>query len=262
MRKAIRTAVICVAASVLAFAADDLKITYRTETKQMMTSKGSQVDYHSERYSLTKNDGEKKDTLVDYQSLVFYGIDHKKKVISRMTLEDILRATDLTAANLEKDSSKAEKAKNMVKSIFGETAVVSVKKVGTEQVAGRNCEKWDIAYGKLSCRASVDPSLVLPVDPEMLEKANKLNNGALLANPMLGKVFGEFYDAMYSIKGIRLKSEAVMPVGPMTTRVFKEATEVVVGPVPASLFDLPKGYKEEDAGKKLLEDLQKELDKK
>jgi len=259
MHKAIRTAVVCVAASVLAFAADDLKITYRTETKQMMTSKGAQVDYHSARYSLSKNDGEKKDTLIDYQSLVMYGIDHKKKVISKMTAEDILKAIDLMAAKLEEDSSKAEKVENMVKSLFGEPTDVSVKKVGTEQVAGRNCEKWDIAYGKLSCKASADPSLALPVDPETLEKANKLNYGAQMANPLLGKVLGKFYDAMYGIKGVRLKSEVVMPIGPMTTRAFKEATEVVLGPVPTSVFELPKGYKEEDAGKKLLADLEKQL---
>jgi hypothetical protein len=66
---------------------------------------------------------------------------------------------------------------------------------------------------------------------------------------------------MSSVKGIQLKSEVVMPIGLITVRTFKEATEVVAGPIPASMFELPKGYREEDAGKKRLANLDKRLSK-
>ena len=246
MRKAILTAVVCVAASVLAFAADDLKITYRTETKAMMTSsKGTAVEYHSARYKLTKDAGAERDTLIDFGAFVTYLIDHKKKVVRRMALEDLQKATELIAAK-RKDKKDG-----------GEKTEVVVKKVGAEKIAGRTCEKWEITAGKASCKASADPSLLPPVDPDALKKAATMLNGGSLA--MLGNDLGKFFEAMQSIKGIQLKSEQVIPAGPITARSFKEATEVVVGPVPASLFELPKGYQEEDTGKKLLADLEKSL---
>jgi len=245
--------------------AQGLKITYRTEAKMLLvTSKGTEVEYHSEHYMLAKNDKEKRDMLLDYRDFATYDIDHKKKTIGKTALEDTLRAVELVtakAAELEKDSAKAEKADKAMKRFFGEAAELAVKKVGTEQIAGRNCEKWDIALGKFSCRASADPSLA-PPNPDALEKANKLKSGVLLAYPMLGKTLGKFFDAIYSIKGIQLKSEVVMTFGPMTARMSKEATELEQGPIPASVFELPKGYKEEDAGKKMLADLEKSLNKK
>jgi hypothetical protein len=67
---------------------------------------------------------------------------------------------------------------------------------------------------------------------------------------------------MNSVEGVQMKSEVVMPIGPITIRTYKEATEVAVGPLPASLFELPKGYKQEDTGKKMLADLEKKLGRK
>jgi hypothetical protein len=265
MPKAILSVFLCIAAPLLAIGAlgaQDLKISYRTESKTLTTSKGAQVEYHSARCMLTKNDKEKKDTLVDYGDFSVFEIDHKKKTIGKTTLEDIQKAMDLVAAKMEEMSDRDGATAQAMKDLFGgEDAAVTVTSAGTEQVAGRDCEKWEIALDKFSAMISADKSLAPPASPDALEMAKRLKGGALLANPALGRTFGRFFDAMNSVEGVQLKSEVVMPIGPMTIRSFKEATEVEVGPLPASLFELPKGYKQEDAGKKMLAGLGKKLGK-
>jgi len=270
MQKTIRAALLCIAASALALAAQDVKIAYRTESKTIMTeskavmaeSKGTQVEYHSKRYMLTKDDKEKRDTLIDYSGFVAYAIDHKKKVIGKTALEDVIKAIDLAAAELEGIGGNDEMIKSVMKSLFGEEkTAAAVKKVGTERIAGRNCEKWDITLGKFSCKVSADPSLVPPANPDALEKVKKLKGSALLTNPMMGKTFGKFFDAMQNIKGVQLKSDVVTSIGPITTRESREATAVEQGPIPASLFELPN-YRQEDVGKKMVADLEKGLKKK
>jgi len=101
---------------------------------------------------------------------------------------------------------------------------------------------------------------VLPTPQDALEKVQNSEVTAVLAVPMVNKTLGKFFEEMCKIKGIQLKSEVVMDMGIITTRSFKEATEVVIGPIPASVFELPKGYEEQDAGKKELDVGKKELD--
>jgi hypothetical protein len=261
-KKAIWIALACAAA--LALAAQDMKISYRVENKALTTSKGTLVEYHSARYGLIRDDKAKKDTLVDYGDFATYEIDHKKKVIGKTTHEDVLRAADL-AADWLKDGlgGNEEKRRQIAKKLFGEDAEVFVENVGSEQIAGRTCEKWEITLGGFACRASHDPSLALPAPQDAMARPGEMGSySALLSDPVLGKAIGRFLDAVKGLEGVPLKSEVVVPIGPITMRMFKEATEVELGPIPESVFELPKGYREEDAGKKMLADLEKKLGKK
>jgi hypothetical protein len=56
-------------------------------------------------------------------------------------------------------------------------------------------------------------------------------------------------EELAKIQGTALKTRTVLPmVGELTT----EATEVKEGPIPATAFALPEGYKTEDLGQKML----------
>jgi hypothetical protein len=264
-KRAPRAVLVCIAASFLAFGAQDLKISYRTENKALLTSRGIHVEYHSARRMLIKRDNGK-DILVDYVDFATYEIDHRKKAIGKTTLDDKLKAMNLMAARLGDGSGGGGGmvgwALNGLLGELGDDDNATVRSAGAERVAGRNCEKWEIALGRFSYRASADPSLVLPAPPDALERSRKLRGGALLANPKLARAFGKLFDAANGIKGVQLKTEAVVPLGPITMRNYREATEVELGPIPESVFDLPKGYRVEDAGKKMLADLEKELGRK
>jgi hypothetical protein len=257
MKKTIPMVFLCVAASFLpskALGAQDLKIAYQFKAKAMkiISMSGAHVEYHSARYKLTKNVKGglgRGDILVDYGDLAEYEIDHKKKVIGRTAHEDRLKAAELNA-KLEEGSETFQKSE---KQLGVKDAKLTVKKVGQEQVAGRDCEKWEASLGKIKAKISTDPSLALPAPLDALKRLRDSEGDDPLS---------ELFDAVRGIKGVEMKSEIVMPIGPITIRLFREATEVAVGPLPASVFELPKDYSMEDAGKKALAELEEDLAKK
>jgi hypothetical protein len=272
VKKVPRAALACLAAlaaSSLALGASDLKISYRTENKALVTSRGAHVEYQSARRMLIRWDGGKRDVLVDYVDFATYEIDHKKKVIGRTTQEDRQKAAELMAARMAEGGSMPGMmgwmgwaVNTLIGELGDEDADPAVKNVGVERVADRSCEKWAITLKKYSYNVSADPSLALPAPPDALERSRRQRGAALLSNPKLGKVLGKFFDAANAVDGVQLRTEAVVPIGPVTVRMLREATEVAVGPIPASVFELPKGYVMEDAGKKRLAELEKSLAKK
>jgi hypothetical protein len=259
MRRTLQTALIFLAVSAASLMAGDIKITYNTETKMGLTQKGTEVVYYSARYQRTNNEKEKKDNLVDYKSLTSYEIDHKKKVVTKFTFEDMLKLMELMA---EAETEDGEKVSDVAGKMLGGKGgdKLSVERKGAEVVAGRNCEKWKISIGGHAFDASADPTLVPPIPQADLQKASKLAGGAMTA--VMGKSYLDIQEEMTKIKGIHLKTAMQTKMGPMTVRTNRVATDVVEGPIPASVFELPKGYKEVDGGKKLLEDMKKQMKKK
>ena len=238
--------------------AGDLKITAKTETKMGLTSKSTDVSYLSERYQRTNNEKDKKDTLFDYSTFTRYEIDHKKKVIAKITLDDMQKAMDMAAKALaESDDGSGEKIMKMLGVKDGSAPIVN--KTGKDVVVGKACDKWNITLGEMKYSASACPGLTSPVPLEAKKKAVALGGGTMLT--MLGDPFMKLLNEMEKIEGLHLKSEMLVPLGPMTVRVSREAMEIIEGSIPASVFELPKGYKEVDAGKKMLEDMEKQLAK-
>jgi hypothetical protein len=265
MKRTILTAIAAVCMAFSAMGAGDLKITYDAETKAMMrTQKSTQVHYYSSLFMRINDAKEQKDTLVDFTSLVSYEIDHKKKLINFIKLEDMTTMMELLAAKMAK--GKGEET-SMAMKLLGDNsgASLSVVKGGNEVIAGRACTEWTVSYGKMVNKFSADPSLELPVPPDKLAMANSLKDAAMMMVAMilpgLGDGILKLNNEIAKIKGVHLKIESTMPVGPMTMKNSLKATKIEEGLIPASVFELP-GYKQEDMGKQMLEDMKKERAKK
>ncbi|MCL1893275.1 MAG: hypothetical protein FWG02_03415 [Holophagaceae bacterium] len=252
----------CLVAMAIALSGQDLTITYNTVTKMGMSQKDTQVVYYSPKYSRTNTKTARQDQLFDYNTFVTYTIDHKKKLISKIEFDDMVLMTELIAQKVQESKKDGQDVSKMLG--ISSNEAVSAIKVGSETVAGRECEKWNITLGKLKLVASADPNLEIPVPPEMLEKVKGMTNGQMMQTmgALLGDSFVKFLEEGQRIKGIQLKSEMTMPLGPMTMTTTRIATKITTDPIPASVFELPKGYKEEDLGKKMREELSKETNKK
>jgi hypothetical protein len=239
------------------YGADDLKITFDTSSTAMKTTqKSTQVHYYSSKFSLVRDEKEKTDTLLDYKDFVFYQIDHKKKTIGHYTLDDVAEMMRLLSAKTSQNKEVNDVMKMLGMSNSG--AKLSVAKGGNKVVVGRNCTQWTISYGKMVNKIASDPSLAPPIPAEAYAKAQKLTNTlAMAAVPGLGEGFAKMVDEMVKIKGIPLETEFTMPMGPVTTIATSKATKIEKGPIPSSMFELPKGYKREDMGKKMLNELKK-----
>jgi hypothetical protein len=263
MLQTLRIALVGLAISAFASGATalgDIKVTYQLKDKGLFGSSGggTEVVLHSKFYTRTINELEGKDTLLDYQNLVKYKIDHKNKVVEKSSLADEYKADCLLLDEMTKalKDNRNGRAKRVIKFLEEEEGDLSVERLGTEMVAGRKCEKWKIALGKnFVGEVSVDPSLVHPAPSNALEEVDRLESYAVLTNPLMGKTYAKFCNELLRIRGIHLKSEVSMPLWIFSVGESKEATEVVLGPIPPSMFELPKGYTIQDVGKARLERL-------
>lgn len=220
--------------------AGDLTITMKGTGKY---NEGTQTQYWSAGFMRISNPGSGQDTLVDYGKGINYTIDHKKKVIQKMSWDDLEMAVEGMARQM-KDLPPAVLAMMPGGGGGGE---VSVEDEGKEVVAGRSCRKWKITMGKVVMETSNDGTLKPPVPAVSYTRFLRVKNLAGAMGPAAAgmKKLGE---ELSKIQGMALKTRSVMPfVGEITA----EATEVKEGAIPPATFALPEGYKVEDLGQKM-----------
>jgi hypothetical protein len=258
MKRTILTSIALACIALYAMAAGDLKITYDTSTTAMkMTQRSTQVHYYSSQFARVNDAKEKTDTLLDYKDFVFYQIDHKKKTVGFFKLNDMTEMMKLLSAKGSQNSKEMNDVMKMLGADYS-GAKLSVAKGGNKVVAGRNCTQWTISYGKMVNKISADPKLEAPIPPDAYAKASKLKDAvAMMAIPGLGDAFSKIIDETAKIKGIHLETQNTVPMGPVTSTSTSKATKIEEGPIPASVFEIPKAYKREDLGKKMLAELKK-----
>jgi hypothetical protein len=266
MKRNIVLAALAIAALAGHLTAGDLKITYSKETKSMgTTQRGQEVHYYSPQFQRVSNEKEKTDTLTDYRDFAMYQIDHAKKKISKIALADAVKIMEHSASSAQAADPQAQKIMAAMFGGGGGDMAAKTAELGTEKVAGRTCKQWKITIGKSVSKLSVDPSLELPMSKKAMEEGAKLANALLVASsaavPGMGDTLAKLQKETAKIKGVQLRQDTEMSLGFITVKTTLAATKVEQGPLPASLFALPKGYKVEDVGKKALEDLKKQKKK-
>jgi len=235
----------------------DLTITYKVKKSAMMgvvSHTGAIVEYHSPRHKRVSDKKDQTDTIYDYNDFIRYTIDHEKKIIRKFALEDVIKCREMLtqAAKETGDSVKIEG--------FGDMSKTTVKNDGVEVILNKKCDKRIISMGKLKAKSSVDPTLAPPVPQG--GKVAVLRDIPFSMMPNYADTFGNFFD-LVSQKGIPLKSAVEMPigtqVGTLTLKTSIEATEIVEGAIPDSVFALPNGYAMEDEGKKEIEKITEQI---
>ncbi len=237
--------------------AGDLTISFTTKGKGPMGVKldGEETHYYSSRYQLTTNATTRTDTLVDYQDFVTYTVLHKEKKIQKMSLDDALAVMEA----MQSQPEMAEGMGAMMGAMFGggkKKDTFKVEEKGTETVAGRTCVKWAFQIMGIDAETSNDPTLMPPVPAVSYAKMKRMQGAAMAMMGPMGKAWVKYYEELSKIKGIALKNR-VKTSGMLSMDSTQEATKVVEGPIPAATFKLPEGYKMEDVGKKLRQDLAK-----
>ena len=234
------------AVTAVSLCAGDLTVTFNSKGKGPMGTKsdGIETHYYSSKFQRVNNAGSKIDSLVDYQSFTTYTINHGKKLIQKMTLDDAMAAMESMQAQMPEGLGA------MMGSFFGDPNNFKVEELGKETVIGRSCKKCRITVGKMTFESSNDPTLMPPIPPASFAKMMKARGALSAAAGPMGKSMTRLYEEMSKLKGLALKTDMK---GLMGINVSTEATQVVEGPIPASTFELPTGYKTEDLGKQLRE---------
>jgi len=235
--------------AVLAFgslAAADLTITFKTSRKGPMggDGAGSEIHYFSPEFSMVRNEKEQRDALVDFRTGTTYTIDHKKKVIGKLTFEDAFAAMDALG--------KAQPAAmgQMMGAMFGDPNDCKVTRGGAETVAGRSCQDWDIKVGNLTMALATDPTLKMPIPEAAYIRMVQARAAQFAKAGPMGAIYKRLYEEMGKVRGIPLKTHMG---GMMGMDVSTEAIRIDTGAIPAATFALPAGYATEDLGRKLRE---------
>ncbi|HVS64733.1 MAG TPA: DUF4412 domain-containing protein [Thermoanaerobaculia bacterium] len=171
------------------------------------------------------------ETIVDYQSGEIAFLDTKKK-----------NYWVTTPAELEEQFAELSQLLQdmpMVDRIFGEASEVEVTELGTSQeVAGYSCDDYRVSMGDAYvfeiCAAS---ELEVPMDVNAARRLMFANMG-----PMAGRI-GKLFDELSKIEGLPLVSSFTMTMMGRTISTETRATEVRVGPIPDSTFEIPAGFK-------------------
>jgi hypothetical protein len=216
-------------AATLAAAATAEDITM-VSTFESTAAKGSTSTTYIGENKLRTVEGDT-ETIVDYASGEITFLDTKKKTY-----------WTTTPAQLEAqfaELSKALEGLPMVDKLFGAAGEVEVQKLGTtQQVAGYTCSDYRISMGDAYVfQLCATPDLKPPLDVHTARRVMFASMG-----PMAGKM-GRLFDEMSKIEGLALVSDFTMTLMGRTITTRTRATEVQVGPIPASTFEIPAGFK-------------------
>jgi hypothetical protein len=229
--------------------ATDLTITF-TSTKKGMGggSTGTEIHYYSPTFLMTRAVENKQDLLVDFKQGINYNINHPKKTIDKISFDDAMAA--MGSLNMPKDDASSK----MMATMFGDPNAVKVTRLPNEKIAGRDCQAWEITVGKLVMNLSADPTLKPPIPESSYTQMMKTRAAQFTQSGPMGATYKRLYEEMAKIKGIPLRTHMS---GMMGVDVTTLATKIESGAIPAATFVLPTGYKVEDMGKKLREQMAK-----
>lgn len=210
----------------LPLAAEDLTVISKV-TIGGRTGTGTQYLTSSKSMS---SDGET-DTIIDFPTGKMTFIEHKSRTYWETSLEEMSAYMDRLYRDV-KDNP-------MLASMFGGSESVSVEKgKASRKIAGYACDDYTLEMGS-SFVYEICAAPALQPPPQYYE-GRKLSYAAM--GPM-GKRFATMFDEMKKIKGFPLAADMDADMGLVRMQVESEATEVRKGPVPASTFEVPAGYK-------------------
>jgi hypothetical protein len=245
MRALLRTlAAVC---AVIAFAAalpaaDDLTIVSKTSDNDEAPTTGTSY-YASDRMRVANPDGS--EVMAEYGSGQITTIDHDKKQYSVITRQEMEAAAQKMQAQLKQ---MEEQMKNMPPAVRekmagmmgGATAAINAQKgQGGRTVAGYTCENWIVTVGEIVKQEQcLTTQLEFPGQP--WEALKGLAGG--MSGPM-GKTMEQMYEKFKEMKGVPLYTSATTKILAKSITSTTEVVEVKKGPIPASAWTIPAGYK-------------------
>jgi hypothetical protein len=174
------------------------------------------------------------DTIIQLAEGKIISIDNGKKTYSEMTVKQLNEMLAKVASKQEGEEN-AEAMAAMRKMMGQMSDSITVTKAGPgENIAGYPTEKY-VVSGMLSFEIWAAPNLKMPA---LYYDAMKIQ---VARNPMFD--MSKLYDEMKKIQGTPLKTVMTMKMMNMEMKTTSVVTSVDKTPIPASIFQVPAGYK-------------------
>lgn len=185
----------------------------------------------SKAMKVVSSDGH--DSIIQFDSGKMITIDNKQKTYSEMTILQLNLMRNKQSSEMGMDKEQMEQ----MRKVMGNMAdSFSVTKLGAgETIAGYATEKY-LIKGPMEMEIHAAPDLKLPA---LYYDAMKMR---VQRNPMFD--MGKLYDEMKKIKGYALKTVMTTKMMNMQMQTTTVVTSLEKGPIPASTFEVPAGYKQ------------------
>lgn len=176
----------------------------------------------------------RQDTIYDLASGRFVFVDHHKKQYWETTAEEMNAA-------MARMSEQMGPAKGIMSKMMGGAAEsVRVQKGSdSKTVAGHLCDHYTLSAGK-----SMKVEMWAARDLEPPARYYDARSALFANNPMMGESFRKLYGEMSKIKGFPLEEHTRFSIMGHGSEITRQAVEVKKGPIPASVFEVPAGYKQ------------------
>ncbi len=199
--------------------------------------------------------------MADLKTGTLTMIDGKKRTYSVITRQDIQNMQAQLQSKMKEMEAQRKQAEQQMKNMppamrekmqgmmGGLAATIDVKKTGaTRNVAGYACETWSVSIGKISnteeCLAASVPYPQQAWDgyKEFAESMRQMM-GSMAMAPGMEEMQAKFKD----MRGIPLSSRTSVSVLGRNSETTSEVTEIKKGPIPASVWEIPAGFKRVDS---------------
>src|SRR5438046_5481356 len=120
----------------------------------------------------------------------------------------------------------------------GPDDIVVEKGKRSRKIAGYECDEYTMKMG-----SSLEFDLCAARGLDVPARYFEGRKASFAAMGPMGKRYAKMFEEMKKIKGYPLSVEIDMNMGTMKQHTVSEATEVRKGPIPASTFEIPAGYK-------------------
>jgi len=230
--------------------ASDLTLEFSVHTGD----KTSTATEYMTRNKMRMADGDH-DTIIDTAQGTITSIDRKKKEYSVMTAADMEAAMagaseQMAAAQAQSQAAMKDMPPEMRKQMQsmmgggagGPMAELKITAVsGGRKIAGYDTQAFLMTMGEtMQTRMWVTNALVPPLEPGQMLRLQSMMN-PMMRN--MGAAMAEFR----KIKGLTLASQTSMSMMGRHMQSSREAVSVKLGPIPASVFAVPAGYKQVDS---------------
>lgn len=200
--------------------------------------------------------GDGKELIVDFRSGEMTTLDARNRTYYVTTRQDM----EQFAARMRQQMNSAEvkKAQEQLKSLSpderkkvdaamgGVAGAFDVRKAGTtRRIAGYLCEDWTIAFGELSrTDECLTRELQFPVQAWDMyrEFAESMKSVMAAFGPMAGSV-ARMHQKLKNMKGYPLSTTTKINILGNRTTTASEVAEIRRGPIPASVWEVPAGYR-------------------
>ena len=188
-------------------------------------------------------------TVIDGRKKEYFVVTRQDMDQMKTRLQQAMNSPEMQKAQEQMKNLPPEVQKRMAGMMGAVAGSFDVKKMGTtRKIAGYNCDNWTITFGQFSKTEQCNSTeLAIPVQAwdTYRDFAESMRSTMAAMGPM-GKGMADIAAKMKEVRGFPLAVTTTTSVMGRSRTSSSEVVEVKRGPIPASAWDLPAGYRKVD----------------